>query len=133
MKFCHKFAFYTKNMSKKTIVLGASPNPGRYSYFATLKLYETGHEVYPIGIRKGKIGEQDIITNIDFNEKVHTVSLYVGAKNQPEWYDLIFRCQPQRIIFNPGTENPELMQLAKGKNIECIEACTLVMLSIREY
>ena len=132
--FCRIFAYlFYDNMSKSTIVLGASPNPSRYSYLATLRLQESGHEVFPIGIRDGAIGDERLITDRDFSKNVDTVSLYIGAQNQPEWYPLIFRCNPKRIIMNPGTENPELLQMAKQKGIECIAGCTLVMLATGEF
>lgn len=119
--------------AKPTIILGASPNPSRYSFLATLRLQEAGHEVFPIGIRDGEIGDERIINNSKFQKDVHTISLYIGQKNQFEWYDMIFNCHPKRIIMNPGTENPELWDMAKKKGIECIEACTLVMLATGEF
>jgi predicted CoA-binding protein len=66
-------------------------------------------------------------------EGVDTVTLYLGPDRQPEYYDYILSLKPKRIIFNPGTENPELVQLAKEQGIETVEGCTLVMLSIGAY
>lgn len=120
-------------MSKNTAVIGASTNPERYSNMATLRLVKYGHKVYPIGIKGGSIGENTILTDRPKLTDVHTVTLYIGPKNQPEWYDYILSLQPKRIIFNPGTENPEFYKMASEKQIECIEACTLVMLSIGNY
>jgi hypothetical protein len=59
--------------------------------------------------------------------------MYVGVANQPEWYDYILKTKPKRIIFNPGTENPDLYKKAQKEGIECIEACTLVMLNTGQY
>lgn len=118
---------------KKTVVIGASENPERYSYKATMALQKHNHEVIPIGIKDGEIDGIKIITTklpIDF---VDTVSLYVGPQNQAFWYDYIISLNPKRVVFNPGTENPEFEQLLKEKKIETIEACTLVMLSIGNY
>ncbi len=118
---------------KKTLVLGASPNPERYAYLATMRLAQHGHEVVPVGIRKGDIQGIEIIQGTPDVEGVDTVTLYLGAARQPEYYDYIFSLNPKRIIFNPGAENPELMRLAQERGIETVEGCTLVMLSIGGY
>jgi len=118
---------------KKTLILGATPNPERYSYMATIRLVKHGHEVVPVGIRKGEIEGIPIIEGKPALEDVDTVTLYLGAARQPEYYDYIFSLNPKRIIFNPGAENPELMKLAQERSIETVEGCTLVMLSIGGY
>lgn len=118
---------------KPTLVLGASTNPSRYSNIATLRLLQHGHEVFPVGIKKGKIDSLEIINDRSIIKNIHTITLYLNPTNQKDWYDYIFQINPKRIVFNPGTENPELLQLASEKGIECIEACTLVMLSIGNY
>ncbi|MEI6020686.1 MAG: CoA-binding protein [Bacteroidota bacterium] len=120
-------------MNKPTLILGASENAERYSYLATEKLLKYGHSVYPVGIKAGKIKETDILLNKPIIENIDTLTLYVGPKNQQEWYDYILQINPKRLIFNPGTENEELQQLAQKAGITCIEACTLVMLSIGDY
>ncbi len=121
-------------MNKRTLILGASPKPERYSYQATIKLALHGHTVFPVGLRKGMIENHEILTNQPRIEDVDTVTLYVGAKNQPMYYDYIIEeIQPKRIIFNPGTENPELEHLSKQKGIDTEVACTLVLLSIGGY
>lgn len=117
----------------KTIVLGASPNPERFSYRAVSLLISYEHEVVPLGIRKGEIAGNEIITDFPQIENVHTITLYLGAKNQVKYYDYILNLRPQRIIFNPGTENPELKTLARENNIEVIERCSLVMLNSGHY
>jgi predicted CoA-binding protein len=119
--------------NKPTVVIGASPNTDRYSYKATISLQQHNHTVYPIGIRNGKINDLDIITTKPVIENIDTVTLYVGADNQPAWFDYIFSLNPKRIIFNPGTENPEFEALAISKGIEVLDACTLVLLSINQY
>ena len=119
--------------NKPTVVIGASPNTDRYSYKATISLQQHNHIVYPIGIRNGKINDLDIITNKPTLENIDTVTLYVGPDNQPAWFEYIFSLNPKRIIFNPGTENPEFEALAISKGIEVLDACTLVLLSINQY
>ncbi len=119
---------------KKTLILGASSNPERYSYKATLKLAYHGHEVIPVGLREGKIESHQILTNMPVVEDIDTVTMYVGAKNQPVYYDYILnKIKPKRIVFNPGAENTELVKLANEKGIETEEACTLVLLSLGSY
>ncbi|MCR5890087.1 CoA-binding protein [Hymenobacter sp. J193] len=118
---------------KKTLVLGASDNPARYSYQAVHRLQRHGHEVVPVGIRKGQVAGLAIETDRPAAPDVDTVTLYVGPQNQPAWYDYILDLNPKRIIFNPGTENPELERLARQRGIETEEACTLVMLSAGQY
>lgn len=119
--------------NKPTVVIGASPNTDRYSYKATISLQQHNHTVYPIGIRSGKINDIDIITNKPNLENIDTVTLYVGPDNQPAWFDYILSLNPKRIIFNPGTENPEFEATAESKGIEVLDACTLVLLSINQY
>jgi predicted CoA-binding protein len=118
---------------KKTLVLGASDNPARYSYRAVHQLKRHGHEVVPVGIRKGQVAGLAIHTDRPVDADVDTVTLYVGPQNQPAWYDYILDLKPNRIIFNPGTENPELEKLAQERGIRTEETCTLVLLSIGQY
>jgi predicted CoA-binding protein len=118
---------------KKTLVLGATPNPERYAYLATQRLTQYGHEAIPVGIREGAIDGIKIVPGKPDVEDVDTVTLYIGPARQPEYYDYILSLQPKRIVFNPGTENPEFMQLAQDRGIETVEGCTLVMLSIGAY
>ena len=118
---------------KKTLVLGASDNPARYSFRAMHMLKNHGHEVVPVGIRKGEVAGMAIHTDRPQEKDIDTVTLYVGPQNQPGWYDYILGLQPRRILFNPGTENPELERLAQTRGIQTEEACTLVLLSIGQY
>ncbi|MEQ6166619.1 CoA-binding protein [Ekhidna sp. MALMAid0563] len=117
-------------MNKKTAILGATPNPARYSYLAAERLKSKNHDIVPIGIKKGEVFGTEIL---DLREKPHvdgidTVTMYIGPQNQGEWEDYILSLNPKRIIFNPGSENPSLVRKASEKGIETINACTLVML-----
>lgn len=118
---------------KRTLVLGATPNPERYAYLAVKRLRSHGHETIPVGIRSGEIDGLAIQQGTPAQEGIDTVTLYIGPQRQPAYYDYILGLHPKRIIFNPGTENPELEQLAEAQGIETVEACTLVMLSIGAY
>ena len=119
----------------KTMVLGASPKPSRYSHRVTLLLQAQGYQVIPVGVRPGIIGHQQIV---DLKSKplfpeLHTITLYLSKNNQQFWYQYILDLKPQRVIFNPGSENPELSQLLYQARIEWEESCTLVMLSVGNY
>lgn len=118
---------------KKTVVLGASPNPDRYSFLAVNRLNAHGHPVVAIGKRSAQIGDTPIITGQPSQEEVDTVTLYMNPGNQKEYYDYILQLHPKRIIFNPGTENDELVKMAEDKGISTMEACTLVLLSTGQY
>lgn len=119
--------------NKKTLVLGASSNPERYSYLAVNKLNKFNHPVIGIGKRKGKAGDIEIDTEQKPIEGIDTITLYLNPQNQKQYYDYILSLKPKRIIFNPGTENDELYKLAKQNGIEVMEACTLVLLSTGQY
>ncbi len=120
-------------MSKKTLVLGATTNPDRTAYTAIHKLVNYGHPVIAVGIKQGEVAGVPIEQGQPGVEGIDTVTLYVGPKNQPVFYDYILKLKPQRVIFNPGTENPELEAKLKENNIDFVEACTLVMLSVGKY
>lgn len=120
-------------MPKTTIVLGASTNPTRYSYLASQRLADAGHSVVPIGIRSGKIDNIEIIVGQPVLDEVDTITVYLSPENQTGYYDYIINLKPNRIIFNPGSENPELVHLARKNGIESTIACTLVMLSTGQY
>jgi uncharacterized protein len=118
---------------KKTVVLGATDNPDRFAYRAANSLVRHGYEIAPVGIKQGTVAGKEIINDKRPIPDVDTVTLYVGSRNLPEWYEYILGLNPKRIIFNPGTENDELMRLANAKGIQTVEGCTLVMLSAGMY
>ena len=120
-------------MKKKTLVMGASQNPERYSHKAITKLLQYGHPVVAIGRRKGSIGTVEFETEPIPFENIDTVSLYLNPANQRPYYDYIISLKPKRLLFNPGTENPELEALATENGIPFLHSCTLVMLSIGNF
>ncbi|MFI5134826.1 MAG: CoA-binding protein [Chitinophagales bacterium] len=121
------------NEQRKTLVLGASPNPERYSYLAVQKLRRYGHSVIAVGGKEGKIADIEIRKDFPDEKEIDTITMYLNPMRQQQYYDQIILAKPKRIIFNPGAENPELEELALKNNIETIEACTLVMLSTGQY
>ena len=118
---------------KKTLVLGASPNPERYSYLAVNKLMAYGYPVIAIGKKQGTIGTTVIKTEQEPLDDIDTVTLYLNPANQLPYYNYILSLHPRRIIFNPGAENDELAGLAVQNGIKALEACTLVLLSTGQY
>ncbi|MFN3405875.1 MAG: CoA-binding protein [Cytophagaceae bacterium] len=118
---------------KKTIVLGATPDSSRFAYKAANMLVKYGHEMVPVGIKKGQVAGVTILNGQPDVPEVDTIALYVGPQNQVNLYDYIIKLKPKRIIFNPGTENDELIDMAKKNNIEPVMGCTLVMLSVGSY
>lgn len=120
-------------MNKPTVIIGASDNPDRYAYKASISLKKHGHTIYPVGLRPGVIDGIEIDTKRLLHPNIDTVTLYVGPNHQSAWEDYVLNLQPKRIIFNPGTEGGSIWNAASNKGIECIEACTLVLLSINQY
>jgi predicted CoA-binding protein len=118
---------------KKTVVIGASLNPARYSHLAVIRLKQFGHDVVAVGLRPGEIDGIKIQTGQPAIENVDTVTMYVGEKNQPALYDYIFSLEPKRVIFNPGAENIAFEKQLSEKGIETEEACTLTLLSTGQY
>lgn len=121
--------------SKKTVILGASPNPSRYAYAAAELLLDHGHEIVPVGIRRGEVFGKQIqdIRKQPIIKDVDTVTLYINPAHQPDWYSFLLALKPKRVIFNPGTENPELEKQLSQNGILAVHACTLVMLRTGQY
>lgn len=118
----------------KTLVIGASEKAERYSNKAVKSLIAHNHDVIALGNRAGQIEHTPIITQLNNNiSDIDTITMYIGAKHQTQYFDFIKSVKPRRIILNPGTENLELEKLAKQENIEIMHACTLVMLSTNQY
>ena len=120
-------------MKNKTLVIGASTNPNRYSNIAIKRLLDKNIAVVALGLRKGKV--LDVVINdekVDF-KGIDTVTLYLNPKRQVEYYNYIIGLKPRRVIFNPGTENMEFVELLKNNQIESEIACTLVLLSTNQY
>ena len=121
-------------MEKVTLVLGASPKPERVSYQAIKSLKKRNIPVIAIGRKNYEDHELSIITGMPADiTPIHTVTLYIGPPHQKEYYDYIISLNPKRIIFNPGTINPELEILARKNGIEVVEGCMLVMLKTGQF
>ncbi len=112
----------------KVLVIGASPNPNRYSFKATKLLKNYGHQVFPVGIRDGEIDGLKILKEFPLESDIHTVTIYLSPKRQEPYYEKILALKPKRVIFNPGTENPAFRETLAQNGIETVENCTIVML-----
>ncbi len=118
---------------KKVLVIGASTNPSRYSNRVVQKLKRSGYESIPFGIREGEIDGVSIQTSLPEIDDLHAISLYLNPSRQEAYYDYILEQKPKHLIFNPGTENPKLFQMAKEAGINPLYACNLAMLSIGNF
>jgi uncharacterized protein len=118
-----------------TVIIGATTNSSRYAFVAAGMLREYNHEIIPVGIKKGEVYGRSIL---NINQRpllsdVDTITLYIGPRHQPEHYDYILSLKPRRVIFNPGTENPEFQKMLEESGTEVMEACTLVLLRSGQY
>lgn len=118
---------------KKTLVLGASDNPSRYSFLAINSLRKYGHPVVAIGKKNTRVADVPVEKEKKDFDNIDTVTLYLNPLRQQDYYAYLLTLKPKRIIFNPGAENDELATLAKKNQIEVMEACTLVLLSTGQY
>ncbi|SNR16347.1 CoA-binding protein [Tenacibaculum jejuense] len=120
-------------MKKTTLVIGASVKPERYSNKAIKRLRSNTIEVKAIGLRAGSVSDVTIDTELKSYKDIHTVTLYLNPSRQKQYYDYIINLKPERVIFNPGTENFEFIKLLEKENITTEIACTLVLLGTGQY
>lgn len=118
---------------KKTLVFGASLKPDRYSNYAINRLVDSEYETVAFGMVSGEVQGVNIETELLQFEDIHTITLYVNPKRQEQYYTYFVSLNPERVIFNPGTENPELYKILQDNNIQYEVACTLVLLSTNQY
>ena len=120
---------------KRTAIVGATMNSTRYAYLAAAMLAEKGHEIVPLGIKKGEVQGLEIldITTFPKIDDVDTITIYINARRQTLFYEYLIGLNPNRIIFNPGTENPVFEKIIRTAGIKTERACTLVLLSTGMY
>jgi predicted CoA-binding protein len=118
---------------ENVLVIGASTNEERISNTAIVRLVNQQHNVFAIGLKPGIVAGIEIKTGQPIFENIDTITMYVGAKNQPIFYDYILQIKPKRVIFNPGSENEELETLLHQNNIAFEQACTLVLLASGQF
>jgi predicted CoA-binding protein len=118
---------------KKTLILGATTDTSRYAYLAAERLVRNGHTIVNTGLKTGDVAGIPIEQPKTIHRDIHTITLYIAPRNQTLLYNYILKTMPRRIIFNPGTENGELQQLAEEHGIITEYACTLVLLATGQY
>ena len=118
---------------KKTVILGATENPDRYAYRAAHALVQAGHPIVAVGSHQGTTAGQPILALPPELHDVDTVTIYLNTENQKQYHDYILNLRPQRVVFNPGAENPELEEKLAKAGIAYEQACTLVLLATRAY
>jgi uncharacterized protein len=121
------------NTSELTVVLGVSTDPNRYSYQAVTLLNKLGYEVKAVGIKSGAVGSVKIESELPIETNIHTITLYINPNIQIQYVNRIIEAKPKRVIFNPGTESDNTIRKLTLAGIECVEACTLVMLRTKQY
>ena len=119
--------------NKKTLVLGATTKPERYAFKAVSMLVDKGHSVLALGQNAGEVAGVKIQTKAIPLKNIDTVTLYLNTTRQRDYYNYIVEAKPKRVIFNPGTENPEFYQLLELNGIKVEVACTLVLLTTNQY
>lgn len=119
--------------NKKTLIIGASTKENRPVRKAIEMLVKNGHSVVALGQNTGEIAAIKIQTKAVPVKNIDTVSLYIRPSLQKNYYNYIVEAKPKRVIFNPGTENPEFSMLLKTNNIEVENACTIILLTTNQY
>lgn len=120
-------------MNKRTLVFGASLKPNRYSNYAIQRFVANAYDVVAFGLKEGEVSGVKIDNKLMPYMDIHTITLYLNPMRQKDYYDFMVSLKPERIIFNPGTENPELYEILEENNIPFEAACTLVLLSTNQY
>ena len=105
----------------KTLVFGASLKPNRYSNYAIQRLVDHNHEVLAFWLNQGNVQGISIDVSLEAYHDIHTVTLYLNPNHQQEYYDYIIGLKPKRVIFNPGTENPEFSEWKWSSHINLID------------
>lgn len=115
--------------------MGASEKPDRYANMAIRRLRAAGIGVVAHGARLGQVGDVPIQTDLQGLdlEGLHTITLYLSPANQQPYKEFIRNLKPRRVIFNPGTENPDFERELRAEGTETLHACTLVMLGTGQY
>jgi predicted CoA-binding protein len=119
--------------NKKTLILGATSKPEKAAFKAIQMLVAKGHSVIALGQNVGEVAGIKINTKAIPLKNIDTISLYINPTRQKDYYNYIVEAKPKRVLFNPGTENPEFYQLLELNNIKFEAACTLVLLTLNKY
>jgi predicted CoA-binding protein len=120
--------------NKATVVLGASPKAERYSNKAVRLLTKKGYQVIPVHPLASTIEDLAVVRRLaDISGPVHTLTVYVSKEISSALEQDLIQLKPERVIFNPGSENPDLSVELNSHGIPTQEACTLVLLNNGQY
>lgn len=119
--------------NKRTLVIGVSLKPNRYSNIAVQRLRDNKIPTIAFGLKQGKVAGVSIETELLNYKDIHTITLYINAQRQKKYYEYILSLNPKRVLFNPGTENIEFMAILDANNIAYEIACTLTLLILNQY
>ncbi|MFH0911266.1 MAG: CoA-binding protein [Planctomycetota bacterium] len=118
----------------RVAVLGASPKEERYSNKAVKMLLGRGHTVFPLHPACPSIHGLACTARLeDLPKPIHTLTVYLNEANSTRLIPKIIDLHPQRIILNPGAENPHLEEKAIAAGITVLNACTLVLLTTNQF
>jgi len=119
---------------ERVLIVGASDKPDRYAHKALVSLRRHGHEVVLVHPRLKEIEGLPVHSDVSgITGAVDTVTMYVGPAISAGLGDKLTALKPKRIIFNPGSENPELQGRLSAAGIQVEEACTLVLLATDQF
>jgi uncharacterized protein len=124
-------------MSERVAILGASNKEERYSYKAKKMLEEYGHETFLVHPRLKEIEGQKVYSALSALKAdtavMDTLTVYIGPALSSNMIEDIVDFRPGRIIFNPGTENPELEERLEEAGVPFERACTLILLKTDQF
>lgn len=122
------------NKKQRVVVLGASPNPDRYSNRAVRMLQQHEHVVVPVHPAAATIEGLPVVCRLEeVDGIVDTITVYLSAERSSQLGPAILKLHPARVIFNPGAENPALQDLLVEHGIQVEDVCTLVLLSTNQF
>lgn len=121
-------------MKETVAVLGASSKPDRYSHKAMLLLQEHGHTPIPVHPKEKSILDRKVFTDLsELDVHVDTVTVYVRPELLRKQLDDLINLHPGRVIMNPGTEDQTVAAELENRDIQVVQACTLVMLNTGQF
>lgn len=120
--------------SQRVAILGASDDPDRYSFKAFEMLKEHGHTPVPVSPKLKSLQDIPVVAHLsEIQGPIDTLTMYVNPQVSTALKKEILAVRPNRIIFNPGSENPELASELEKVGTQVVVACTLVMLRTGQF
>lgn len=118
----------------RVAILGASDRPDRYAHMAFRMLQDYQHEPVPVSPKLKELEGVPVYATLgEIPGPVDTLTMYVGPAISAKLEKDILALKPRRVIFNPGSENPELEMALTKAGIEVQDACTLVLLRTNQF